>query len=60
MIAGYGLVAWPVKYGDTGVNTFVVNRNGIVYQADLGDETDKIAPNINQFNPDDRWSVADD
>ena len=60
MIAGYALVAWPVKYGDTGVNTFVVNRNGIVYQADLGDETDKIAPNINQFNPDDRWSVTDD
>ncbi len=60
MIAGYGLVAWPVKYGETGVKTFVVNRNGIVYQADLGDETDKIAPNISQFNPDDRWSVTDD
>lgn len=60
MIAGYGLVAWPVKYGETGVKTFVVNRNGIVYQADLGGETDKIAPNISQFNPDDRWSVTDD
>ncbi|WP_235817618.1 DUF2950 family protein [Brucella cytisi] len=60
MIAGYALVAWPVKYGETGVNTFVVNRNGIVYQADLGAETNKIAPSIKQFNPDDRWSIVDD
>ena len=46
MIAGFGLVAWPVKYGETGVHTFVVNRNGIVYQADLGEGTDAIAPDI--------------
>ena len=36
MIAGFALVAWPVKYGETGVNTFVVNQHGIVYEADLG------------------------
>jgi hypothetical protein len=60
MIAGFALVAWPVKYGETGVNTFVVNRNGIVYQADLGADTEKIAPDIRQFNPSDKWVVTED
>lgn len=60
MIAGFALVAWPVKYGETGVKTFVVNRNGIVYQADLGAETDKIARGMRQFNPGDRWTVTED
>ncbi|MDM9623021.1 hypothetical protein A6U87_07350 [Rhizobium sp. AC44/96] len=60
MIAGFALVAWPAKYGETGVNTFVVNRNGIVYQADLGADTDKIARAMKQFNPGDRWSVTED
>ncbi len=60
MIAGFALVAWPVKYGETGVNTFVVNRNGIVYQADLGEDTDKIARSMKQFNPGDRWTVTED
>ena len=32
MIAGFALLAWPVKYGETGVNTFVVNQQGVVYQ----------------------------
>lgn len=60
MIAGFGLVAWPVKYGETGVNTFVVNRNGIVYQADLGAGTDAMARDIKQFNPNDNWKIAED
>lgn len=36
MIAGFALVAWPIRYGETGVNTFAVNANGAVYQVDLG------------------------
>lgn len=60
MIAGFALVAWPVKYGETGVNTFVVNRNGIVYQAELGADTGTIAPDIKQFNPGDKWTVTED
>lgn len=60
MIAGFALVAWPAKYGETGVNTFVVNRNGIVYQADLGADTDKIARGMKQFNPGERWTVTED
>ncbi len=36
MIAGFGLIGWPAKYGETGVKTFVVNQHGIVYDIDLG------------------------
>jgi len=60
MIAGYALVAWPVKYGVSGVNTFVVSKEGIVYQADLGDDTEKIAADIRQFNPNDNWKTVED
>ena len=60
MIAGLGLTAWPVRYGETGVHTFLVNANGTVYQADLGKNTDTIAPGIKIFNPDDNWDVTDD
>lgn len=60
MIAGFALVAWPVKYGETGVHTFVVNRNGTVYQADLGEDTDRLAPEIRQFNPNDNWEITED
>lgn len=60
MIAGFGLVAWPVHYGISGVKTFVVNRNGIIYEADLGDDTSKIASKIETFNPNDDWHVLED
>lgn len=49
MIAGFGPVARPVTYGETGIHIFVVNRNGIVYQADLGEGTDKLAPGIERI-----------
>ncbi|MCO6420319.1 DUF2950 domain-containing protein [Sinorhizobium meliloti] len=55
-----GLVAWPVRYGVTGVKTFVVNRNGIVYEADLGEDTEKTAAAIRTFNPNDYWAVVQD
>ncbi|MDW5317345.1 DUF2950 domain-containing protein [Rhizobium sp. PL01] len=58
MIAGFGLVAWPVKYGFTGVKTFVVNKAGVVYEADLGDHTSGVAEKIRTFNPGDKWSVV--
>ncbi len=60
MIAGFGLVAWPAIYGQTGVKTFVVNRNGIVYEADLGNDTDKLAADMRSFNPSDNWSITGD
>jgi hypothetical protein len=60
MIAGFALIAWPVRYGETGVHTFEVNANGAVYQADLGTDTAKIAESIKTFNPNDRWEVTGD
>ena len=58
MIAGFGLVAWPVKYAETGVKTFVVNHAGIVYEADLGKDTERLAHKIRRFNPNKSWSVV--
>lgn len=60
MIAGFALIAWPVKYAETGVNTFVVNHQGIVYEADLGADTEAKAAAIQLFNPDDDWDVSGD
>lgn len=60
MIAGFGLIAWPVTYAETGVKTFVVNQQGIVYEADLGPSTEAIVPFIDRFNPDDKWTVVAD
>ncbi|MFN2224318.1 MAG: DUF2950 domain-containing protein [Candidatus Promineifilaceae bacterium] len=60
MIAGFGLVAWPVRYAETGVKTFVVNQAGIVYEADLGKDTERLASKIRRFNPDKSWDVVSD
>jgi hypothetical protein len=60
MVAGFGLIAWPAKYGETGVKTFVVNQNGIVYEADLGAATAEIVKYIDRFNPDAAWNIVND
>jgi hypothetical protein len=60
MIAGLGLIAWPAKYGETGVKTFAVNQHGVVYETDLGPTTEAIVKYIDRFNPDDSWSVVND
>ena len=41
MIGGFGLVAWPARFGDSGIMTFIVNQDGVVYQKDLGPQTGK-------------------
>jgi hypothetical protein len=55
MTGGFALVAWPSEYGETGIQTFVVNQDGIVYQSNLGDGTDAKTPGLTQFNPDSSW-----
>lgn len=59
MIGGFGLVAWPAEYGNSGVTTFIVNHNGTVYQKDLGQRTAQVASNMTAFNPDDTWRKVD-
>ena len=55
MIGGVALIAYPAEYGVSGVMTFIVNHDGIVYQQDLGPDTSDIAPSITEFDPDDGW-----
>lgn len=59
MIGGFGLVAYPAEYGNSGVMTFVVNHDGVVFQKDLGERTAKIAGRMTSFNPDQTWKKVD-
>ena len=59
MIGGFGVIAWPLRYGETGVMTFIVSQSGDVYQRDLGPETAQRAASIVAFNPDKDWVKAD-
>lgn len=58
MIAGFGMVAWPAEWGNTGIMTFIVNQQGKVYQRNLGVNTGKIAAAVGEFNPDKGWAVV--
>ncbi|CAN5688966.1 DUF2950 domain-containing protein [soil metagenome] len=59
MMGGFAVIAWPVRYDDTGVMTFIVNQAGVVYEQDLGSDTTTKAAAINTFNPDKSWEKAD-
>ena len=59
MIAGHAMVAWPEKYGDTGVETFICGENGVVYQKDLGPNTTALGASMAQYNPDASWKVVE-
>jgi hypothetical protein len=56
MSGGFALLAYPAKYGYSGVMTFIVNQNGVVYEKDLGPTTSEVARNIKEFNPDSSWA----
>jgi len=56
MTEGYALIAWPARYDDTGVMTFIVNQDGIVYEKNLGTGTDAAARAISAYNPDSSWT----
>jgi len=58
MVAGFGLLAWPAEYGVSGVMTFVVNQNGMVYEKDLGPKTEAVARAMTLYNPDRTWRRA--
>jgi hypothetical protein len=59
MIGGFGLIAWPAEYGNSGVMTFLVNHAGTVYQKDLGNRTAVIAERTTLFDPDQTWKKVD-
>ena len=55
MTGGYAFVAWPTRWGDTGVMTFIVDKSQIVYEKDLGPDTAAMAKAMKKFNPDSSW-----
>jgi hypothetical protein len=59
MIGGFALIAVPAQYRVTGVKTFMVSHDGVVYQKDLGPNTLAIAKRIDRFNPDRTWSPVE-
>ena len=56
MIGGFALIAFPAQYRITGVQTFMVSHDGVVYQKDLGPKTLELAGAIERFNPDKTWT----
>jgi Protein of unknown function (DUF2950) len=56
MTGGFAFIAYPEKYGDTGIATFIINQDGIVYQKDLGKNTTEEAKAMTEFNPDKTWT----
>jgi len=59
MIGGFGVVAWPAEYANSGLKTFIVSHHGVVYERDLGDGTDRAALSMQAFNPDSGWERSD-
>src|SRR5438876_2092917 len=60
MIGGFALAAAPAQYRVTGVKTFMVGPNGVVYEKDLGPDTLKVFESMDRFNPDKTWKPTDD
>lgn len=58
MIGGFALIAYPVQYGVSGIMTFIVNHQGIVYEKDLGPDTESTARAMQAYNPDQTWKKA--
>ncbi len=59
MIGGFAVVAWPAKYGDTGVTSFMVNYQGTLYEKNLGPDTAAVARAIKRFDPDPSWQKVE-
>jgi hypothetical protein len=59
MIGGFALVAYPASYGASGIMTFIVNQDGVVYQKDLGPRTSQLANTMKAYNPDPTWVKAE-
>ncbi len=56
---GFAIVAYPAQYGNSGIMTFIMNQQGIVFERDLGEDTEKIAKSMAEFDPDPTWDLAE-
>ena len=59
MIGGFGLIAYPAEYGNSGIMTFMVNHDGVVLQKDLGSDSEDLASEIEAFAPDETWTKVE-
>ena len=59
LVGGFGLVAWPAEYGVTGVHTFMVNQDGVVYQKDMAPAPGATFPTATRFDPDPSWTPVE-
>ena len=55
MIGGFAVVAYPAEHDNSGVMTFIVNHNGVVYQKDLGENTEELVKAMTLYDPDETW-----
>lgn len=55
LIGGFALVGWPAQYGVTGIHTFIVNQDGIIYQKDIPPAANSGVSTVTRFNPDPSW-----
>ena len=60
MTEGFAFVAYPAEYRSSGVMTFIVNQDGVVYQKDLGKKTEALGKAMGEYNPDSSWSKAEE
>jgi hypothetical protein len=56
MVGGFAFIAYPAEYADSGIMTFMISRDGVLFQKDLGKSTTETATAISQFDPDSSWS----
>jgi hypothetical protein len=60
MTQGFAFVAYPAEYRSSGVMTFIVDEDGMVYEKDLGKKTDALGKSIKEYNPNPSWQKAED
>jgi hypothetical protein len=60
MTEGFAFAAYPAEYRSSGVMTFIVNQDGIVYEKDLGNKTEALGKAVQEYNPDSSWGKAED
>lgn len=60
LTGGFAVVAWPADYGNSGIKSFIVNQRDLVFEKDLGADTEKIAAALTAYDPDDSWDPVED
>ena len=58
MSGGFAMVAYPVRWGESGIMTFTVNQDAVVYQRCFAEKTAKVATAMKEYNPDNHWEVV--